>query len=92
MKYSDGQRQNKVHEFLPKKGSSGAGEDPSLVKITKQHLDKAMRSGITLQVLQPHRHSSPLLQLVAALEEEFGALVGSNIYITPPESQVCPIA
>ena len=52
------------------------------------HIRQAMKKGATLQVHQPHRYSAAALQLVAALEERFGCLVGVNAYITPTGSQV----
>lgn len=56
--------------------------------VTPAHVNKAVKVGATLQVFQPHRFHPRLLQLVAELEEEFGALVGTNVYITPSGSQV----
>lgn len=41
------------------------------------------REGCTMQVIQPQRFDDRLWRLVAAMESQFGCLVGSNAYLTP---------
>lgn len=44
----------------------------------------------TIQLHQPQRFKAELWKILEKLECFFGSLVGSNIYITPPESQGLP--
>lgn len=41
----------------------------------------------TFQVLQPQQHTPKLAEFLSELESHFGCLVGSNVYITPPNSK-----
>ncbi|CAM9171063.1 unnamed protein product, partial [Ectocarpus sp. 8 AP-2014] len=43
--------------------------------------------GCSLRMPCPQKFSDPLHLLLSALEEEFGCMVGSNVYLTPPRSQ-----
>ena len=43
--------------------------------------------GATFQVLQPQQHTQKLANLLAELENYFQCLVGSNVYITPPNAK-----
>ncbi|GAB6021278.1 hypothetical protein CHUAL_003897 [Chamberlinius hualienensis] len=57
-----------------------------LVKFTKLlDVDKA-----TMQIHQPQRFQDGLWCLQEKLESYFGCLVGSNVYITPPNAQGLP--
>lgn len=44
----------------------------------------------TVQFHQPQRFKDALWQIQEKMESFFGALVGSNVYLTPPESQGLP--
>ncbi|KAM4795118.1 ribosomal oxygenase 2 [Rhinophrynus dorsalis] len=60
-------------------------------KATYLHLLKDFGSGkATMQLHQPQRFSDGLWHIMEKLECFFGALVGSNVYITPPDSQGLP--
>jgi peptidylprolyl isomerase len=43
--------------------------------------------GCTLQVMHPQQHNDAIWRMSAALEDQFGALVGANCYLTPKQSQ-----
>ncbi|CAM9735859.1 unnamed protein product, partial [Discosporangium mesarthrocarpum] len=47
----------------------------------------SFRKGCSLRMPCPQKFSDPLHKLLAGLEEEFGCMVGSNVYLTPPGSQ-----
>uniref|UniRef100_S4RFQ1 Bifunctional lysine-specific demethylase and histidyl-hydroxylase n=1 Tax=Petromyzon marinus TaxID=7757 RepID=S4RFQ1_PETMA len=78
------------------------GEDINLcryVKETRHSLNKSGRATypklqkdfeqnkFTFQFHQPQRFKDDLWQIQEKLESFFGALVGSNVYVTPPGSQ-----
>ncbi|XP_053562022.1 ribosomal oxygenase 2 [Bombina bombina] len=64
---------------------------PRQGKATFLHLMKDFSSGkATIQFHQPQRFSDELWHIMEKLECFFGALVGSNVYITPPDSQGLP--
>ena len=54
---------------------------------TADALQRLLADGYTLQVHQPQRFNGPLWRLCASLEAAFGALVGANVYVTPPGCQ-----
>ncbi|XP_063299400.1 ribosomal oxygenase 2 isoform X2 [Pelobates fuscus] len=55
------------------------------------HLLKDFGSGkATIQFHQPQRFNDDLWHIMEKLESFFGTLVGSNVYITPPDSQGLP--
>ncbi|NP_001086856.1 ribosomal oxygenase 2 L homeolog [Xenopus laevis] len=60
-------------------------------KATYLHLLKDFGSGkATIQFHQPQRFNDALWHIMEKLECFFGALVGSNVYITPQDSQGLP--
>jgi len=64
-----------------------ATSDPSYAPVTFADYDRLYRSGCTVQALQPQQYNHSMWRLTSLLEEYFGCLVGSNCYITPPNSQ-----
>ncbi|KAM8977023.1 ribosomal oxygenase 2 [Pelodytes ibericus] len=60
-------------------------------KVSYQQLIKDCHRGkATIQFHQPQRFKDELWRIMEQLESFFGALVGSNVYITPQESQGLP--
>ncbi|XP_053312774.1 ribosomal oxygenase 2 [Spea bombifrons] len=60
-------------------------------KASYLHLMKDFGSGkATIQFHQPQRFNDTLWRIMEKLECFFGTLVGSNVYITPPDSQGLP--
>lgn len=60
-------------------------------KLRPQVLHKLItENSATVQLHQPQRFKDVLWQIQEQLESFFGALVGSNVYITPPDSQGLP--
>lgn len=45
------------------------------------------QNGCSVRILNPQSYSPKLHLLLATLQEYFGAMVGANIYLTPPGSQ-----
>ncbi|XP_008848034.1 ribosomal oxygenase 1 [Nannospalax galili] len=45
------------------------------------------RAGCSLRLLCPQAFSSSVWQFLAVLQEQFGSMAGSNVYLTPPNSQ-----
>jgi lysine-specific demethylase/histidyl-hydroxylase NO66 len=45
------------------------------------------QKGCSVRLLCPQKHCDPVCNLLAALEAEFGSMVGANTYLTPPKSQ-----
>ncbi|XP_007521816.2 ribosomal oxygenase 1 [Erinaceus europaeus] len=45
------------------------------------------RAGCSLRLLCPQAFSASVWQLLAVLQEQFGNMAGSNVYLTPPDSQ-----
>ncbi|GKZ00814.1 hypothetical protein MPSEU_001033100 [Mayamaea pseudoterrestris] len=43
------------------------------------------QQGCTIRLLCPHKHIDPIHALLSNLETEFGCMVGSNAYLTPPD-------
>jgi hypothetical protein len=41
--------------------------------------------GCTIRLLCPQKHNDPIYILLSNLETEFGCMVGSNAYLTPPD-------
>jgi len=56
-------------------------------QITAQDVDELMQEQATFQFHQPQRYVDELWSAMEKLETYFGSLVGSNVYITPKESQ-----
>ncbi|ERL95133.1 hypothetical protein D910_12403 [Dendroctonus ponderosae] len=44
-------------------------------------------SGCSVRVLNPHTYSQNVHSVISSLQEYFGTMVGTNVYLTPPESQ-----
>ncbi|XP_063923209.1 ribosomal oxygenase 1 [Zophobas morio] len=44
-------------------------------------------NGCSIRILNPQTYSSKVHLLLATLQEYFGAMVGANVYLTPPNSQ-----
>ncbi|CAN0196904.1 unnamed protein product [Pylaiella littoralis] len=55
--------------------------------VTPGFVWQKFREGCSLRMPCPQKYSDPLHRLLSALEEEFGCMVGSNVYLTPPRSQ-----
>lgn len=45
------------------------------------------RAGCSLRLLCPQAFSTTVWQFLAVLQEQFGSMAGSNVYLTPPNSQ-----
>ncbi|XP_029375290.1 ribosomal oxygenase 2 isoform X2 [Echeneis naucrates] len=61
-------------------------------KVKSSVLNKYLvQNKATIQVHQPQRFKDELWRIQEKLECFFGALVGSNVYITPQESQGLPV-
>ncbi|XP_006865609.1 PREDICTED: bifunctional lysine-specific demethylase and histidyl-hydroxylase NO66 [Chrysochloris asiatica] len=45
------------------------------------------QAGCSLRLLCPQAFSSTVWQFLAVLQEQFGSMAGSNVYLTPPNSQ-----
>lgn len=57
-------------------------------RITAKDVDKLIdEKQATFQFHHPQRYVDDLWRLMEKMETYFGSLVGSNVYITPPESQ-----
>ncbi|CAM9206887.1 unnamed protein product [Ectocarpus sp. 13 AM-2016] len=76
-------------------GGSGASGDVHLAAtrgaggavVTSNFVWQKFREGCSVRMPCPQKFSDPLHLLLSALEEEFGCMVGSNVYLTPPRSQ-----
>ncbi|CAM9380088.1 unnamed protein product [Scytosiphon promiscuus] len=66
--------------------AAGAGATGGAV-VTPKFVWEKFREGCSLRMPCPQKYSDPLHRLLSALEEEFGCMVGSNVYLTPPRSQ-----
>lgn len=55
--------------------------------VTPKFVWEKFRQGCSLRMPCPQKYSDPLHRLLSALEEEFGCMVGSNVYLTPPRNQ-----
>lgn len=75
---------NEAHDVddADTKPAGGAG-----AIVTPKYVWEKFREGCSLRMPCPQKFSDPLHQLLASLEEEFGCMVGSNVYLTPPRSQ-----
>lgn len=76
----------------PSNGAHGAGNPETGPTaggaiVTAKFVWEKFREGCSLRMPCPQKFSDPLHRLLAALEEEFGCMVGSNVYLTPPRSQ-----
>jgi len=56
-------------------------------RITPEDIDELMTEQATFQFHHPQRYVDQLWNAVEKLETYFGSLVGSNVYITPKDSQ-----
>ncbi|EHB15454.1 Nucleolar protein 66 [Heterocephalus glaber] len=45
------------------------------------------QAGCSLRLLCPQAFSTTIWQFLAVLQEQFGSMAGSNVYLTPPNSQ-----
>lgn len=71
---------------FPRAGG-GASEGGEGAVVTSKYVWQKFREGCSLRMPCPQKFSDPLHVLLSALEEEFGCMVGSNAYLTPPRSQ-----
>jgi len=62
-------------------------EGPEYAEVQSHKVQQLFQSGCTIQALHPQQYSDPMWLLNSSLESMFGSLVGSNCYITPPNSQ-----
>ncbi|CAG9770864.1 unnamed protein product [Ceutorhynchus assimilis] len=44
-------------------------------------------NGCSIRILNPHTYDQNVHSIIASLQEYFGTMVGTNVYLTPPESQ-----
>ncbi|XP_066140396.1 ribosomal oxygenase 1 [Euwallacea fornicatus] len=44
-------------------------------------------NGCSIRVLNPHTYDHNVHSLISSLQEYFGTMVGTNVYLTPPDSQ-----
>jgi len=56
-------------------------------QITAEDVDELMEQKATFQFHHPQRYVDELWNVMEKLETYFGSLVGSNVYITPKDSQ-----
>merc|ERR1712137_1752 len=57
-------------------------------RATVEHVKHLFEEkGYTLRILHPQEFSDGLYKICSTLQEWFGCVVGSNIYITPPKAQ-----
>ena len=56
--------------------------------LLSSHLDTALSEGASVRLLAPQKHHDLLWALMAGLEDNFGAMVGANAYLTPSGEQV----
>lgn len=68
-------------------GKGGEGIKQQHPLVTSRFVWEKFRQGCSLRMPCPQKYSDPLHRLLSALEEEFGCMVGSNVYLTPPRSQ-----
>ena len=68
-------------------GTTAAAAAAGGAVVSPKFVWQKFREGCSLRMPCPQKYSDPLHRLLAALEEEFGCMVGSNVYLTPPRSQ-----
>ncbi|CAN0028044.1 unnamed protein product [Ascophyllum nodosum] len=68
-------------------GGTAAAAASGGALVTSRFVWEKFRQGCSLRMPCPQKFSDPLHRLLSALEEEFGCMVGSNVYLTPPRSQ-----
>ena len=61
--------------------------NPKDEMVSVKHIQKLFADGCTFQFLHPQQVVDEIWMINQAMEDYFGALVGSNVYITPPNSQ-----
>jgi bifunctional lysine-specific demethylase and histidyl-hydroxylase NO66 len=67
-----------------------AGEVQGLGEIADaETVKRRYNEGATIRLLHPQRFCDPVWKLLALLEDVFQCLMGCNVYVTPPSSQVC---
>lgn len=71
----------------PEKAVAAGSGAPGGAVVTPKFVWQKFREGCSLRMPCPQKYSDPLHRLLSALEEEFGCMVGSNVYLTPPRSQ-----
>eukprot|EP00903_Cladosiphon_okamuranus_P011309 g10664.t1 len=67
--------------------AAGGGGGGGGAVVSPKFVWQKFREGCSLRMPCPQKYSDPLHRLLSALEEEFGCMVGSNVYLTPPRSQ-----
>jgi lysine-specific demethylase/histidyl-hydroxylase NO66 len=81
-----GQRLNLVR-FDPSTRKKIDLNGPKGTNARPSDVETAWRNGASMQVMHPQHWHEPCWRLVGALERGFGALFGSNAYLTPPGCQ-----
>lgn len=59
-------------------------DDGDFVLVDAKDAWENYQSGCSLRLLCPHKHNDALHALLSTLEWEWGCMVGSNVYLTPP--------
>lgn len=67
--------------------SIGYNTIPNCFMATEFIIRKLYETGSTIQFHQPQQYFPCFASIIADLETSFGFLVGSNIYLTPPQTQ-----
>lgn len=82
---------SKKKDIYNKLGQQTQGADGSIsygeVCVKTPEYDTALKQGVSAQVMHPQRWYDPVWALLADLEKTFGAVFGSNAYITPANSR-----
>ncbi|CAM9789938.1 unnamed protein product, partial [Choristocarpus tenellus] len=68
-------------------GGGGAAGGGSTEAVSPAFVWDSFKKGCSLRMPCPQTFSDPLHKLLSGLEEEFGCMVGSNVYLTPPGAQ-----
>ena len=81
----------KKKDIYNKLGQQTQNADGSIsyaeVCVKTAEYDTALKQGVSAQVMHPQRWYDPVWALLADLEKTFGAVFGSNAYITPADSR-----
>lgn len=58
-------------------------EDAEFIVAKSQDVWSNFEDGCSVRLLCPHKHNDRIHALLSMLEQEFGCMVGSNVYLTP---------
>jgi len=59
--------------------------------LLPSRFEGALAEGASVRLLAPQKHHDLLWALMAGLEDNFGAMVGANAYLTPSGEQVSQV-